>query len=86
MALERALNFGGAMVVGHRNRFRRVGLSTLFAKSDGSQEKVLAIRGTEPGGLQTITDVVQADLGGIGLLGMALSQAVSMVNHISQWR
>ncbi len=56
------------------------GFAATFFEKDG--EKVLAIRGTEPGGEQFDLDLLQADLAGIGLLGMALSQAVSMVNYI----
>ncbi len=57
--------------------------ATLFQRtnSDGSIEKVLAIRGTEPnvdGGL----DLFKADIGQIGFLGLAIGQAVSMVNYI----
>lgn len=56
--------------------------ATLFERGG---EKVLAIRGTEPnaqGGL----DLKQADLAGIGLLGMSLPQAVSMVNYVLRLR
>lgn len=52
--------------------------ATLFEKSG---QKVLAIRGTEPeanGG----QDLFQADLAGIGILGLAASQAVEMINYI----
>ena len=55
--------------------------ATLF--SDGTQ-KVLAIRGTEGGGPsdQQEKDLAQADIGDIGLKGLALHQAVDMVNYI----
>ncbi|RLJ61235.1 hypothetical protein [Sulfurisoma sediminicola] len=49
--------------------------ATLFQK-DG--QKVLAIRGTEPPGI----DLLVADIGQIGYLGFALSQTASMINHI----
>jgi len=52
--------------------------ATLFQQGN---EKVLALRGTEPRTQQGI-DLWQADLAGIGLLGMAFTQAVSMVNLI----
>ena len=55
--------------------------ATLFQNSSG---KVLAIRGTETGSEpgQRAEDLYQADLGAIGLLGMALTQAVTMANYI----
>lgn len=54
--------------------------ATLFQRGS---EKVLAIRGTEPtadGGI----DLLEADLAGIGILGLALNQTVEMVNFIRQ--
>jgi hypothetical protein len=47
--------------------------ATLFEK-DG--KKVLAIRGTEPPGI----DLYRADIGEIGFMGFAVSQTVSMIN------
>jgi hypothetical protein len=44
-------------------------------------EKVLAIRGTEPFEDDKV-DLLQADMGAIGVLGVSLPQAVSMVNLI----
>ncbi len=54
-----------------------------FAASlyNNGAEKVLAIRGTEPMD-QFGTDLFEADLMGIGLRGLALSQAVDMINYI----
>lgn len=52
--------------------------ATLFTRGS---EKVLAIRGTEPfidGG----TDFLKADLEQIGGLGLAMGQAVSMINYL----
>ncbi|MBK9160738.1 MAG: hypothetical protein IPM27_04125 [Nitrosomonadales bacterium] len=59
--------------------------ATLFQRTNigGATEKVLAIRGTEPfvsGGL----DLLKADLGQIGFLGLAMGQTVSMMNYILQ--
>ncbi len=53
--------------------------ASLFAK-EGTNEKVLAIRGTEPITFPP-TDLI-ADLHEIGEYGMAISQAVSMFNYI----
>lgn len=57
--------------------------ATFFQRtnSDGSIEKVLAIRGTEPD-FSLSGDLLKADIGQIGFLGLALGQAVSMVNYI----
>ncbi|TNG02744.1 MAG: hypothetical protein EP297_00840, partial [Gammaproteobacteria bacterium] len=55
--------------------------ATLFEKNG---EKVLAIRGTEPTGLQFYHDLIVADLAQIGFIGFALDQTVSMINHIVQ--
>jgi len=52
--------------------------ATLFEKGN---EKVLAIRGTEPGD-NFIEDLLKADLAQIGFIGFALDQTVSMINHI----
>jgi len=54
--------------------------ATLFEKSDGSK-KVLAIRGTEPE-CNLFEDLIKADIGQIGFLGLAMGQAVSMINYI----
>ena len=56
--------------------------ATLF---DNGDDKVLALRGTEFG-VDTRADLLQASFAGIGLLGMALPQAVSMVNLILRLR
>lgn len=58
--------------------------ATLFEK-DG--KKVLAIRGTEFGDSgQRLKDLILADFAGIGVLGLALAQAVSMFNWINLLR
>ena len=62
--------------------------ANVFSK-EGTNEKVLAIRGTEAGlgyPLQTITDLVAADLAEIGLAGLALNQAVSLFNYVQRLR
>lgn len=56
--------------------------ATLFER-DG--EKVLAIRGTEPGE-QGGLDLFKADIGQIGMVGLALEQTISMINYIAQLR
>jgi hypothetical protein len=48
--------------------------------SANGDEYVLAIRGTETEGDQLRIDLVGADVEEIGFIGMALSQAVSLVN------
>lgn len=57
--------------------------ATLFERGG---EKVLAVRGTEPEGGQFYKDLINADLGQIGFLGFALSQAVSMINFMLRLR
>lgn len=52
--------------------------ATLFSRAG---EKVLAIRGTEPD-MSPSGDLLKADLGQIGFFGIALGQALSMVNYI----
>jgi hypothetical protein len=52
--------------------------ATLFQQGS---EQVLAIRGTEPF-LDSRIDLLEADLAAIGILGVSLPQAVSMVNLI----
>ena len=47
----------------------------------GKDQIVLAIRGTEPTTDGT-NDLVDADIGQIGVLGLAMSQTVSMINYI----
>jgi Ca2+-binding RTX toxin-like protein len=62
--------------------------ANVFSK-EGTNEKVLAIRGTEAGlgyPVQTVLDLGLADLGEIGFLGLAMNQAVSMFNYIQQLR
>lgn len=60
--------------------------ATLFERTtEQGTEKVLAIRGTEPGA-DGLVDLLSADLGQIGVLGIALSQTVSMVNLIERMR
>ena len=62
--------------------------ANVFSKA-GTNEKVLAIRGTEAGPgypIQTLEDLVTADIGEIGLMGLALEQAVSLFNYIQQLR
>ena len=48
-------------------------------------EKVLAVRGTEPDRDDNV-DLVSADLGQIGILGLALTQVVSMANYVMRLR
>src|SRR5574340_71485 len=65
--------------------------ATLFQDSISS-EKVLAIRGTEPTEDKVIdigisllplgVDLISADLGQIGMFGLALTQVVSMANYV----
>jgi len=55
--------------------------ATLFQQGENG-EKVLAIRGTEPRNDYFVDLAV--DFGGIGVLGMALPQVVSMVNLIQR--
>ena len=58
--------------------------ATLFARGSGATtEKVLAIRGTEPTADGTV-DLISADLGQIGILGLALTQVVAAVNLIQR--
>ena len=52
--------------------------ATLFQKGG---QKVLAIRGTEPD-FSPSGDLLKADLGQIGFLGLAMGQALSMLNYI----
>jgi len=61
--------------------------ATLFQRTNanGVTEKVLAIRGTEPDN-DIGSDLFKADLGQIGFLGLAMGQAVSMINHINRLR
>ena len=54
--------------------------ATLFQQGT---EKVLAIRGTEPTG-EFGVDLFGADLGSIGILGLSISQVVSMSNLIQR--
>ncbi|MGE0484603.1 MAG: calcium-binding protein [Gammaproteobacteria bacterium] len=58
--------------------------AALFERTvDGAREQVLALRGTEAMVLdQVMADLVVADLQEIGGLGLALSQAVSLVNYV----
>lgn len=58
--------------------------NTGFAASlfTNGNEKVLAIRGTEPDYPENIQDLLQADIKEIGYLGMALSQTVSLYNYV----
>jgi Ca2+-binding RTX toxin-like protein len=56
--------------------------ATLFERGG---EKVLAIRGTEPSA-DGFVDLGSAGIGQIGLLGLALTQVVSMVNLIQRMR
>lgn len=50
------------------------------------EEKILAIRGTEPKSEQIYLDLLQADLIEIGIIGCGLSQATSMFNYIQRLR
>ncbi len=56
--------------------------ATLFEKGG---EKVLAMRGTEPFEDGAV-DLLSADLGQIGILGLALTQVVSMANYVMRLR
>ena len=57
--------------------------ATLFQKSN---QKVLAIRGTEASSAGPLYLDLVADIAGIGVIGMALTQAVSMVNYLMRLR
>ncbi|MGE0337639.1 MAG: hypothetical protein AB7Q76_20285, partial [Gammaproteobacteria bacterium] len=60
--------------------------STGFAANvfaSGTQ-KILAIRGTEPGDPGRALDLFQADLLELGLIGTSLSQAVSLFNYVTR--
>ena len=66
--------------------------ATLFERTEGGvTEKVLALRGTEPSGSvldpasQFSLDLLTADLAGIGVLGVAVTQLVEMVNTLLLW-
>ena len=56
--------------------------ATLFER-DG--EKVLAMRGTEPF-QDGLVDLLSADMGQIGIFGLALTQVVSMANYVARLR
>jgi len=58
--------------------------ASLFTKGD-TNEKVLAIRGTEPD-VNPYLDLLKADLNEIGAYGMAISQAVSLFNYVQRLR
>ena len=58
--------------------------ATLFQNS-ATGEKVLAMRGTEPSE-DLRADVFSADLGQIGLFGIALTQVVQMANYVMRLR
>ncbi|MBY0266584.1 MAG: hypothetical protein K2W84_09250 [Burkholderiales bacterium] len=60
----------------------------LFTRGSGENaETVLAITGTESTNFKEITsDLVSSDLGQIGLLGIALTQAIAAVNLIERMR
>jgi len=57
--------------------------ATLFQKGN---QKVLAIRGTEASSFAPLYFDLVADIAGIGVIGMALTQAVSMVNYLMRLR
>jgi Ca2+-binding RTX toxin-like protein len=58
--------------------------ASLFVKA-GTNEKILAIRGTEPSTLgQAYLDLLKADLQQIGEYGTAISQAVSLFNYVQR--
>ncbi|RLJ69174.1 hypothetical protein, partial [Sulfurisoma sediminicola] len=58
--------------------------ASLFVKA-GTNEKILAIRGTEPSTLgQAYSDLLKADLQQIGEYGTAISQAVSLFNYVQR--
>ena len=59
--------------------------ASLFVNS-ATGEKVLGVRGTEPSGTQLFKDLLKADLAEIGVIGMAVSQAVSLYNYIERLR
>ncbi len=60
--------------------------ATLFQQvTQQGTEKVLAIRGTEPTA-DGFVDLIGAGMGQIGLLGLALTQVVSMINLIQRMR
>ena len=57
--------------------------ANLFVNSS-THEKVLAIRGTESDLSGLASDLIQADFLGVGLIGVALSQAVSLYNYVTR--
>src|SRR3989304_2459056 len=61
------------------------GFSANLFVNESTNEKVLAIRGTEAGlgiPVQTYLDLLSADITEIGTIGLALHQAVSLFNYI----
>ena len=58
--------------------------ASLFTRdTENGTERVLAIRGTEPKE-DGLVDLISADLGQIGVFGIALTQTISMVNLIQR--
>jgi len=68
----------------HRNDPASGFAATLFARGSGpGAQKVLAIRGTEVGlNLEIGRDLLQAGLQEIGGIGLAVSQAVALINYV----
>ena len=74
--------YGGQWLVRHYDDTQNptTGFAATLFERNG--KKVLGLRGTESGNGQTLIDLIGADIGQIGLIGMALAQTVSMVNYI----
>ncbi len=70
----------------HRNDPASGFAATLFARGSGpTAQKVLAIRGTEVGlGFEVGRDLLQAGLQEIGGIGLAVSQAVALINYVQR--
>ena len=74
----------GWRVADYQENTEDTGFSASLFTKEATHEKVLAIRGTEPSGIEIFQDVIRADLAEIGFVGMALSQAVSLFNYIQK--
>lgn len=61
-----------------------VGFAANVFEKAGTNEKVLAIRGTETDDGQLTLDLLKADFKEIGTMGLAISQAVSLFNYIQR--
>jgi hypothetical protein len=54
--------------------------ATLFRENSSEGQAIIAIRGTE----QVFADIFDADISQIGGLGIALDQAISLYNYVSE--